>query len=135
MSDNVDDLIEFAEKKRLLFERIKHKLGELSFNDSNQATLISPLVFLTEKAFTSLYYEAIDTFDVNIMVIDNKVPETFKLKWVGLYTMSLAKESQARCIIGGAVNENIFLEYNNLLSESKEEKKNLIKLLYDFNKG
>ena len=59
-----------------------------------------------------------------------------KMKWMGLYTIALAKETHARIIFGNqfgtgsnVANEYQLTLYNDLLAESKEEKENLIKLL------
>lgn len=144
MSDISTGLIEFAEHKRLLFERIHHKLGDINYGIDNTTTpyLPSALVNLTDETLSSLYIESAETIELHIKLKKLKITDDkVKMKWMGMYTMALAKETHARVIFGSSFGNGMNIptewaltDYNNLLAESKEEKTNLINLLNEFNK-
>ena len=139
MGDISTGLIEFAEHKRLLFERVRHKLGDVNAGVDNNVTpyLPSAVVNLTDEVLSSLYIEAAETLELQVELGGVKITEDrVKMKWMGLYTMALAKEVHARVKfstdLGNGLNignDWVLTEYKNLLSESKEEKYNLIKLI------
>jgi hypothetical protein len=146
VSDISTGLIEFAEHKRLLFERIRHKLGDVNAGiEQNPNTQYLPCaqVNITDEALSNLYIESAETIELHISLKKLKITDDkVKMKWMGLYTMALAKETHARIKFsvehGNGMNNTItefqLSEYNNLLAESKEEKTNLINLLNEFNK-
>jgi len=138
MSDISTGLIEYAEHKRLLFERIRHKFGSFLNESGNQMGLP---VDLPDSILSSLYIESAEMLDLQILLNQLEITDDkIKMKWIGLYTVALAKETYARITwgfqlgSGHNVDESKITEYCNLLSESKEEKIMLIKLLDGSNK-
>ncbi len=137
VSDISTGLIEFSEYKRLLFERIRHKLGDMS-TLNNTATIGTPTAFvnITDEALSSLYIEAAETLDLYVGLNGAKITDDkLKMKWMGLYTTALAKETHARIIYntdhmnGNVTYDWALTNYNNLLAESEREKDKLINLL------
>ena len=99
MSDISTGLIEFAEHKRLLFERVRHKLGDVNagIDNNNTPYLPSAIVNITDEVLSSLYIESAETLELQIELNGVKITEDrVKMKWMGLYTTALAKEVHAR---------------------------------------
>lgn len=132
MSELAQALIEISEYKRLLFERILHKLA--SYVNKTDNTFVGPIIDLNNDMLSSLFIESSETLELYLS-FDCNIDEKMKLKWLGLYTTALAKETYARLIWftdlsnGHIDNEISYLNYTNLLKESKEEKENLLKLI------
>lgn len=140
MGDISTGLIEFAEYKRLLFERIRNKLGDMTsmtIDPSGVPPPLSAMCMITDTALSNLYVESAETFELYTQIKGVKIIEDkTKMKWMGLYTTALAKEVHARIKFAtdhnngmNVTNEWCLTEYKSLLAESKEEKDNLIKLL------
>lgn len=132
MSDISTGLIEFAEHKRLLFSRIRHKLG--SYKVDGQDYQNGVVVDLTDDCLSDLYVESAEVIDLHISLKSlNITDDKIKMKWMGLYTTALAKETHARITwamrLSANPTQDTMTEYNNLLAESKEEKDNLIAML------
>lgn len=128
MSDFATDLMEFTEYQRLLFNRIRNKLGRWDENNCNFGAIVD----LPDEILTNLFIESSEVFELHTTLLGVTHDSKIKMKWMGLYTTALAKETHARIIWEMFIKNMIDskdTEYNNLLSESKEEKDNLIKLL------
>jgi len=135
MGDISTGLIEFAEHKRLLFERIRHKLGDMNLNKKpNDPHIMSAILDITDEVLSSLYIESAEIIELHIGLLDLTIADPLKMKWIGLHTTALAKEVVARvryCAYhsnGAVSNEWQLTEYKLLLKESKEEREDLITL-------